>query len=148
MTTSPIQVSTPAFSLATLRETLADLATAEPERGTRWDRAAMIVTLRRVQPGYTGDWWVESECEPNKWYFVVRVLSDRWTCTCQDFAQRGGPCKHALAVRLLQACEAREAEPVPIPLPHRVYSDADRFELTPRGEAYLASLERHPEPAA
>ena len=29
-------------------------------------------------------------------------------CTCPDYQQRGGPCKHAIAVRLLQACERAE----------------------------------------
>jgi hypothetical protein len=144
---SPLQSSAPTFSLATLRAVLAESQAAEPERGMRWDHAAMIVALRRVQPGYTGDWWVESECEPNKWYFVVRVLSDRWTCTCKDFSQRGGPCKHALAVRLLLACEARESRPAPIPFPARTLPDDAPipFELTERA---LAALEQEPTPGA
>ena len=62
---------------------------------------------------------------------------------CKDYEQRGGPCKHALAVRLLQACEQAEAEhqaAEPIPFRPRAYADSDRFELTPKGEAYLVGV--------
>jgi hypothetical protein len=95
--------------LGTLREALAELKAQEPERGIRWDRAAAIVALRTIKPGYTSGTWVESECETGKWYWVLQVPSGNWTCICPDYQQRGGPCKHALAVRLLQACEAKEA---------------------------------------
>ena len=57
------QVTTvPAFSLQTLRETLAELKAQEPERGSRWDRAATIVALRSIQRFGTGTshWYVES----------------------------------------------------------------------------------------
>ena len=136
------QVTTaPAFSLQTLREVLAELKAAEPERGTRWDRAASIVALRTVEPGIRAGWWVESECEANQWYWVFRPAgAPAETCMCPDYKQRGGPCKHALAVRLFLAAIAREAErqaDEPIPFPERCYSDEDRFELTPLGEAYL-----------
>jgi hypothetical protein len=146
-TTPRVQSTAPAFSLATLRAVLANLRAAEPERGLRWDHAAMIVALRRVQPGYTSGYWVESECEANRWYSVVKVLGDRWSCTCKDYQQRGGPCKHALAVRLLQACEARESRPTPIPFPARTLPDDAPipFELTERA---LAELEQEPAPGA
>ena len=68
-------------------------------------------------------------------------------CTCPDYKERGGPCKHAIAVRLLQACERAEShrlDPKPIPFPQRAYSDADRFELTVKGEACLADQEPTP----
>src|SRR5262249_38062318 len=72
-------------------------------------------------------------------------------CLCEDYKQRGGPCKHALAVRLLRACEEREAAreaPAPIPFPQRAFSDEDRFELTPKGLAYLGSTDPDPDPPA
>jgi len=67
-------------------------------------------------------------------------------CLCEDYKQRGGPCKHALAVRLLHACEDREAAREPIAFPARAYSDEDRFELTPQGLAALEQPEPDPEP--
>ena len=110
----------------------------------------MIVALRRIEPTAAGAYWVQSECDPDREYWVCQPLPRIWTCTCKDFEQRGGPCKHALSVILLQACEAREERtppPAPIPFPARVYSDADRFELTAKGEAYLDGLQA-PTPAA
>ena len=148
--TPSIQSSAPSITLATLRATLAHLKAQEPERGIRWDRAASIVALRTVKPGYTAGWWVESECEAHKWYWVLPV-GGRDTCSCPDFQQRGGPCKHALAVRLLQACEEREAarvSPAPIPFPTERYSPEDRFELTPKGLAYLEGTDPEPDPPA
>src|SRR5262249_18657567 len=133
----PAQSTAPAFSLATLRAALADLKAAGPERGARWDRAACIVALRTIQPGYTSGTWVQSECDAHTWYWVLPI-GDRLTCSCPDYQQPGGPCKHALAVRLLAACEAQEAaqdaaildlDPdAPIP-----------FELTPQAIAALES---------
>jgi len=146
---STAQPTTPAISLATLREIMAELKAHEPERGCRWDRAATIVALRRVQPGTAAGWWVESECEPNRWYWVLQVPSGNWTCMCADYKQRDGPCKHALAVRLLRACEDREAAreaTAPIPFPQRAYTDSDRFELTPKGLAAIAKPEPEPDP--
>src|SRR5262245_66009736 len=69
---STAQSSAPVISLATLREVLAELKAQEPERGCRWDRAAMIVALRRMQPGTAAGYWVESECGGNKWDWVYR----------------------------------------------------------------------------
>ena len=145
------QPTAPSISLATLRDVLAELKAQEPERGCRWDKAAFIVAFRSIQRFGTGsaNWYVESECEADRLYIVSQVLPDRWTCMCKDFEQRGGPCKHALSVILLQACEAREGgtpPPAPIAFPARAYTDADCFELTPLGEAYLAAQE--PGPAA
>src|SRR5712692_979533 len=146
------QPTTPAISLATLRAVLAELKAQEPERGCCWDRAAMIVALRRMQPGTAAGYWVESECEPNKWYWVYRpAVAPVEMCLCEDYKQRGGPCKHALAVRLLRACEETEAAratPAPIPFPTERYSPEDRFELTPKGLAYLESTDPDPEPPA
>ena len=140
----------PAFSLQTLREVLAELKAQEPERGGRWDRAATIVALCRIEPTAAGAYWVQSESDPDREYWVCQPLPRIWTCTRKDFEQRGGPCKPALSVILLQACEAREGgmpPPAPIAVPQRVYSDADRFELTSLREAHLDGLQA-PTPAA
>src|SRR2546429_7227371 len=72
---STAQPTTPAISLATLREVLAELKAQEPERGCRWDRAATIVALRTIKPGYADGHWVASECESNRWYWGLRVQS-------------------------------------------------------------------------
>ena len=65
------QVSTvPTFAVNILREVLAQLKAQEPERGSRWDRAATIVAIRRIERTPNGAWWVESECEPGRGYWV------------------------------------------------------------------------------
>ena len=65
--------------------------------------------MRRIEPTASGTFWVTSECTPNKEYWVCPLPSGVWHCNCKDFQQRGGPCKHALAVQMLQECESREA---------------------------------------
>ena len=139
MTATPrIQSSAPAFSLASLRAVLAEMEAAHPECGQRLVRAANIVAIRQIERTARGNYWVQSECDPTSEYMVVLLPElGVWTCTCKDFQQRGGPCKHALAVQLLQACEARERGPAPPPiaLPARCYADDDRFELTALGVA-------------
>ncbi|HLH24395.1 MAG TPA: SWIM zinc finger family protein [Chloroflexota bacterium] len=156
--TPSVQPSTPALdvSLATLCAVLAKGQAAHPELACRMQRAAEIVALRSVAPAMAPEnvghaYWVESQdgsCE----YWVC--LSERGyrgdRCTCPDYQQRGGPCKHAIAVRLLQKCEAVERErgpeppPTPIAFPQRVYADDDRVTLTPAGRAYLAALDAAP----
>jgi hypothetical protein len=151
---SPVSDPTgaPAFSLATLRAVVAEMEAAHPEYGLRPIHAANIVAVRRIEESSTGTYWVQSESDPTREYWVCPLPEfHRWRCTCQDYQRRGGPCKHALAVQLLQACEAadRGPEPPPPPLafPTRCYSDEDRFELTAAGAAYLAALDA-PVPAA
>ena len=153
MTTSPSTQDTtsPAFSLGTLRTVLAEMEAAEPERGARWTRAATIVALRRIEPTANGNFWVQSEADPTQEYFVCYLPEfDRWTCTCKDYQQRGGPCKHGLAVRLLLVCAERERgpEPPPVALP---FTEADPdapipYVLTPLTDEALA--EPQPMPAA
>ena len=62
--------------------------------------------------------------------------------------QRGGPCKHGWAAVSFQAAERLDAEasdPTVIPFPTPTYdADADRFELTPKGEAYLSGAAEPP----
>jgi hypothetical protein len=133
-----IQSTEPTFSVATLREAFSEMTTEYPEREWRLVKAANIVAIRTIEPGQGAGWWVQSECEPDKQYWVFEH-----TCTCQDYKQRGGPCKHALAVELYQRCERRDAEqhdPASsvIPFPTPTYDpDRDRFELTAKGHAYL-----------
>src|SRR4051795_2466740 len=134
-----IQSSAPTFSLATLREVLTVMEAAHPEWASRLVRAANIVAVREIEPSPDSDlWFVQSECDATNTYFVLYVPQfGIWTCNCKDFVQRGGPCKHALAVQILQACEARERgpEPPPIVFPARPLTDDDRFELTALGVA-------------
>jgi hypothetical protein len=90
-------------------------------------------------------YWVQSESDADKEYWVVPCDHGVWVCNCQDFKQRGGPCKHALAVQLLHECERREAAgPNLVPFPMERYSDTERFILTPKAEAYLSAQEPGP----
>src|SRR3954454_5651913 len=142
--TPSIQSSAPAFSLATLRTILAELTQEHADREWRLVKAANIVAVRTIERSPSGPgWWVESESEAGKFYFVLPVAG-RDTCSCQDYQRRGGPCKHALAVELFQRCErvdAEQADPTVIPFPTTTFSDADRFLLTPLGAATLAALD-------
>ena len=139
----------PTFSVQTLRDVLAKGQAAHPELACRMERAARLVAFRRIEPGQGGGWWVESE-GGNGEYWVY--LSERGyradRCTCPDYQQRGGPCKHAIAVRMLQACQRREARLRRAMERHVRPSDAcgpedgeARYALTAAGEAYLAGLD-------
>ena len=145
MTATPIaQATIPTFSLATLRTVLAELTAEHPDREWRLVKAANIVAVRTIERSPTGPgWWVESETEAGKFYFVLAV-GGRDTCSCQDYQRRGGPCKHILATTLYARCEradAEQADPTVIPFPTPAYSDTDRFLLTPLGVATLAALD-------
>ena len=143
MATNPqAQGTTPAVSLATLRQAVAELEQAHPEYGQRPFRAATIVALRNIEPTPAG-WLVESERDPDTYYLVSQDgMGVR--CCCVDYRNRGGLlCKHILAVNLLARCKATLVDNM-TPFPLERYSDADRFELTPKGEAYLAAQEPGP----
>jgi hypothetical protein len=130
----------PTFSLATLRTVLAELTERYPQRAGRLVKAANIVAVRSIAPVYGIGWLVSSEVDADKTYWVQPVDA-LLTCDCMDFRQRGGPCKHGLAVELFTACERRDAEQADptigsniVPFPEQpAYSDEDRFELTPLG---------------
>src|SRR5215213_2798383 len=150
------QSSAPTFSLATLRTVLAELTAEHPDREWRLVKAANIVAVRTIERSPSGPgWWVESESEAGKFYFVLPV-GGHDTCSCQDYQRRGGPCKHGLAVELYTRCERRDAEandptgdPDNVtPFPERAYSDADRFVLTPKGYAALGDPDPDPGPPA
>src|SRR4051812_15736850 len=121
MTATPsIQSSAPTFSLAMLRAALAELTEQHPDREWRLVKAANIVAVRTIERSPSGPgWWVESESEAGKFYFVLAV-DGRDTCNCQDYQRRGGPPKHNPATMLYtppQRAAAAAAPPPPIPLP-------------------------------
>src|SRR3954453_10724032 len=142
--TPSVQSTAPAFSLATLRAVLAELTAEHPDREWRLVKAANIGAVRTIERSPSGPgWWVESESEAGKFYFVLPVAG-RDTCSCQDYQRRGGPCKHSLATTLYTRCEradAEQADPTVIPFPTPTYSDTDRFFLPPLGAATLAALD-------
>jgi hypothetical protein len=141
------QPSAPSISLATLRMVLAKGQAAHPELGCRMERAAHIVALRRITPAVSLQnrgvgYWVEASDGSREYWVTLdprgNYRFDR--CTCPDYQQRGGPCKHAIAVRLLQACERAEARQAPTPLPTPTL-DPDSpipFTLTDKALAALA----------
>jgi hypothetical protein len=110
---------------------------AHPEYGQRPVHAANIVAVRRIEATAAGTYWVQSECDATREYWVCPLPEFHlWRCTCQDYQRRGGPCKHALAVQLLQACEAGGRGPQPpVPFPTRTLSDDEPipYELTAKG---------------
>src|SRR5216683_2816288 len=72
--TPSIQSSAPTFSLATLRTALAALTTEHPDREWRLVKASNIVAVRTIERSPSGPgWWVESESEAGKFYFVLAV---------------------------------------------------------------------------
>jgi hypothetical protein len=98
-----------------------------------------LVEAGAVSPVYGIGYLVASQSEPGRTYWVQRV-NDVLTCECEDFRQRGGPCKHGWAAVCFVACERLDAEASDptigadvVPLPGRAYSDEDRFELTAKG---------------
>ena len=132
---------------------------AHPELATRMDRAAQTLALCSIAPAVAPanagiGYWVESSRHDKEYWVTLDPRGYRGDrCTCPDYVQRGGPCRHAIAVRLLQACERAEAKRQTAPsnvvaFPTRHYSDAARFELTPEGEAYCVGLTREQPPTA
>jgi hypothetical protein len=151
VTTSPNQSSAPTFSPATIATVLARGIAAHPDMALRMDRAATIVERGGVQVEPYG-WSVASECTEGKAYTVT----PDGACSCPDFARRGGPCKHAVAVQMQAACVALDAfgkapherRVTPALAAGPVDADAEwaartmpdaavPYEVTPQGEAYL-----------
>jgi hypothetical protein len=100
-------------------------------------------------------WSVESDCCPGLAYTV----SAHGACSCPDFARRGGPCKHAMAVQMQAASESLEAfgkasherRVTPALAAGPVDADAEwaaratpapaiPYAVTPQGEAYLRGV--------
>jgi hypothetical protein len=155
MTISPApqdSTAAPAFGFQTLRDVLAKMQAEHPERACRIERAAMIVALRRIEQALSGPgaWWVESERGDGSEYYVVHLPQwNSYSCTCMDFRQRGGPCKHGLSIELNQRCEAMERgpEPPPIPFPARTLTDDEPIPFVLTDKA-LAVLDAPPTTAA
>jgi hypothetical protein len=139
----------PAASVAQINSVVTSLVTAHPEAALRIAQGADLVQAGAVEPTYAGVFLVYSASDPNKAYALVPDRG-RWLCDCSDATQRGQGCKHYWAVVIFQACERLDADggdPTPpvVAFPTPAYdADLDRFELTPKGLAALASLEGNP----
>jgi hypothetical protein len=119
----------------TLAEVIAELVAATlpactPPLAQRLERAAVIATTPYAIHAGSDD------------AVAVHCLSDWGTtylvrgpaCTCPDFANRGGPCKHRLAVDLLSRATAERNRR------QRARDFGERWELTEAGAAALAAL--------
>ena len=130
---------------------------AHPELSVRLDKAASIVESGGVQRGLAGQGYpVRSQsCDTEYWGVPGRDYRTD-TCTCPDSQTRGSPCKHSLAVRLLLACERREArlraaterhvQPAPACAPPSPADEPIPYTLT--AEAALNQPAAEPLPAA
>ena len=122
-----MQTTTPATSsVPHLSTSVAALTVAHPGAACRIERGARLVAAGAVTPIYGIGYFVASESEPGRDYWVMRV-NDVLTCDCEDARQRGCPCKHGWATVLFTACERLDAEandPTVQPIP---------YELTSRG---------------
>ena len=148
--TPSTQPTTATVSRGTLMDVLALGIQAHPELSVRMDKAAEIVASGGVEHGAVAGWWVRSQSRDTA-YFVTLVHDYRFDqCSCPDFQQRGGPCKHAIAVRMLLACQRREArlhramERHVRPAPACGPEGEARYTLTPKGQSYLDALEAQP----
>jgi hypothetical protein len=125
---------------------MTEMVQEHPEREIRLTRAANLVAVRQVDSDNGIGWLVGSESDASKTYWV-QCVADVVSCDCQDYRQRGGPCKHALAVELLRRCERREVEESDPTLKNvtdfpeqPAYGPEDHFELTIIGDAYLNTM--------
>src|SRR4051812_47806413 len=135
--------------VAHLPAVVTTLNAAHPGAACRIERGAALVAAGAVERVYNV-WLVTSASTPNRAYGVIR-LGALLTCDCEDYRQRGGPCKHGWAVVCFEAAERLDAEQrdptagdvLPFPTP-AFDPDRDRFVLTPQGHAALASPEHTP----
>jgi hypothetical protein len=127
------------LSVPQLRTAVATLTAAHPGAACRIARGARLVTAGAVTSIYGIGYFVASESQPGRSYWV-QLVDTLWTCECEDFRQRGGPCKHGWATVLFTACErldAEQSDPTCDPIP---------YALTPR--AYTALADADPLDAA
>jgi hypothetical protein len=123
--------STPTLSVAdVIAELVAQTIPAcPPALAQRLERAAVIATTPyAIHAGSTG---TAVHCLTD--WATTYLVGDDGCCTCPDFVNRGGPCKHALAVGLLSRATAER---------HRRQRARDfgaRWELTEAGAAALAA---------
>jgi hypothetical protein len=124
---------------------VAALTAAHPGAACRIARGAALVAAGAVERVY-GVFVVTSASTADHAYVVVRTGA-LLTCDCPDYANRGGPCKHGWAAVCFEAAERMDAEasdPTPLPFPTPAYDEADRFELTAKGQAYLSGAGEPP----
>src|SRR5688572_13969111 len=119
----------------------ADLAREHPQAGRRVERAALIVLWDVVERGAApGQYWVDSESEPDKQYLVLRKPGQPATCLCQDHQRHGSltPCKHILSTLLLERAERLDADQSNPTLDAvDVYGEPIPFTLTPQAITLL-----------
>jgi hypothetical protein len=135
-------------SVPHLDAALATLITVHPEARARLDRAAQLVAAEAVASVYGVGYLVASASDLGRSYWVQRVGAV-WTCECADHRERQVTCKHGWAAVLFAAAErldAQEGDPTAVrPFPTLHYSAADRFALTPQGEAALGAHDHQAE---
>lgn len=87
--------------------------------------------------------WTKGHLKDGRPFFAIPGSAghiwwaDNRSCTCPDFASRGGPCKHVTAVKLWQI-----AQPAPTRGPRQTSPSGldDRITLTAEGAAALLEL--------
>src|SRR4051794_32974635 len=132
----------PTFSIAHLRQALAELTAEQPERADRLQRAvATVVACDMERFTFRPGWHIQSVREPELYYAVV-PFEGSLACSCPDALHRGNPCKHALAVRLYERAERLDAEQAAPP------AQPIGYELTAAGFTALGARDDEPMPAA
>src|SRR5262245_36885191 len=66
------------------------------DRGRLGRAITVLLTSDIVETAELGVYRVQSACQPDVWYTASTA-----TCDCPDAVQRGGPCKHSLALVIL-----------------------------------------------
>lgn len=102
-------MSTPSTGIITLASCVDDLiaeaSVQAPALACRLARARAFTdqgAARAIYPaGDGGNYFVHSACDPTTSYSVS--IYEHGVCTCHDCVNRGGPCKHVLAVKLQHA---------------------------------------------
>src|SRR4051794_32376746 len=125
------------------------LTAANPAAACRIQRGAALVAAGAVERVHN-IYLVTSASTPDRAYGVIR-LGALLTCDCEDFRQRGGPCKHCWAVVCFEAAERLDAEQhdptagAVVPFPLSAFDpDRDRFILTAQGYNALTAPEHNP----
>ncbi|MFI5298503.1 MAG: transposase [Polyangiales bacterium] len=100
------------------------MVNVQQEIDARRARAAVIAATGRITE-FAGYWLVPSQTGGAKYRVALDADAAgerRWTCTCEDFADRGSlhPCKHIFAVEIVRARPAADA-PVEPPAPRPTY---------------------------
>jgi hypothetical protein len=128
-----LETSTPTLSVAdVIADLLAQtLPACTPALAQRLERAAIIATTPYAIHAGSDD-AVAVHCLTD--WSTTYLVGDDGCCTCPDFVNRGGPCKHRLAVGLLSRATAERNRR------QRAHDFGERWELTEAGAAALAAL--------